>query len=361
MVQQKIGQAKLQSKSGKASVSLSSARKEKSNEINKSKSAKKDKAGSVTKKKSSSKKQPITTDDEVSKVSMDSNTTMGTKVASTKKSVDGESTNSKDSSRSIATPKYLRGNHHYDDSDGENSWPGSSTSEDDDNTVNSNKTSVANKRDQRKIILPKFTRYQMMILLDQDSNETNIEENVQDSKSPSQRITEVLAALAIQAKTADVDSKIMSWKVAPNFSYMSEEFPTDVADIALYFNGFRTNFKADKRVYLRVAIHTPNSESKLYANLNSWMKLYGYSFSKCIIQAETSTCIGWLAYSSTYTDTEVIKNMLVDISEFEWGFKMMAVQKADRHLPWLQRARAVGVYVPTPCKDMAINIIGEAF
>ena len=121
---------------------------------------------------------------------------------------------------------------------------------------------------------------------------------------------EILAALTAQAKMADPDSKVISWKTSPNFTYMNEEFPTDVADVALHFNGFRTNFKADKRVYLRVAIHTPNSESKLYANLHAWMKLYGYSFSKCIIQAETSTCIGWLAYSSQYTYTE--KNALGD-------------------------------------------------
>ena len=58
---------------------------------------------------------------------------------------------------------------------------------------------------------------------------------------------------------------------------------------------------------------------------------------------------------------EVTKKTLMDISKFEWGFRMMAILKADEKLPWLQHVRAVGIYVPTPYKDMAINIIGEAF
>ena len=140
-----------------------------------------------------------------------------------------------------------------------------------------------------------------------------------------------------------------------------DQFPSDIAEIATYFQGFRANIKADKRVYLRVGIHTPESESKLYSLLTTYMQLYGYTFNKCIIQAESSTYIGWLNYTSQYTDTELLKSMLVMISGFEWGFRLIAVTQEDNEEPWMKRLKAVGVYVPTQVRDIALTVVGEMF
>ena len=254
--------------------------------------------------------------------------------------------------------------HHFHDSDDEHSWYDPSiTSEDDANTINSNETSKFHKGNQTKVVLPKFTRYQMMILLDQDQNQTSADNLAEEQdKTPSQRVREFLAQLTEKIYEYDKDAQVMTWKTESNFNYMSkDQFPDDVGEVAKYFQGFRNNFKVDKRVYLRIAIHTPNSQSKLYSSLNAWMGVYGYTFSKCIIQAESSTCIGWLAYSSQYTDTEVIKSRLAELSPFEWGFKMISITKEDENVSWLKRARAMGIYVPTPMKDVAINIVGEQF
>ena len=43
------------------------------------------------------------------------------------------------------------------------------------------------------------------------------------------------------------------------------------------------------------------------------------------------------------------------------GFKLVAVSESDSKEKWLKRLRAVGVYVPTPCKDFALAIMGEQF
>lgn len=264
------------------------------------------------------------------------------------------------STTSNQTQKVEPKSHHYNDSEDNESWQ--AESEDEQNTVSSDKTSKIKKRDEHKVVLPKFTRYQMMILLDQGpENDNGILDSKESDKSPSQRIKEFLADFAKRVKKEDKDAKIMSWKTGSNFTYLGDEFPTDIAEVSRYFSGFRKNLKADKRVYLRVAIHTPNSETKLRSNLIDWMRVFGYIINKCIIQAETSTCIGWLVYSSQNTDTQVLKELLMNESNFEWGFKMVAVTESDSSLPWLKRARAVGVYVPTPFKDIAINIIGKAF
>ena len=278
------------------------------------------------------------------------------------KNTDTDTIDSNDTSAATEQNKANRTTH-YNDSDGEASWKLSATSQDDANTINSNETSKYHKGNADKLVLPQFTRYQMMILLDPENKETTIsEDDDKGTKAPAIRIAEVLSAFTDNVYSNDKDAKIMSWKTAPNFSYMdSEEFPDEVGDLAKYFQGYRTNVKADKRVYLRVAIHTPNSQSRLYSALQSWMNLFGYSFNKCIIQAETSTCIGWLVYSSQYTDTDTIKQRLTYISQFEWGFKMMAITEEDKKDPWLKRSKAVGIYVPTPMKDTAISIIGDQF
>ena len=163
-----------------------------------------------------------------------------------------------------------------------------------------------------------------------------------------------------QITSFDKDAKIISWKTAPNFTYLDPKaFPEDIVGIATFWNGFRASLKADKRIYMKVAVHTPNSQENLQANISNWMELHSYSFKKCIIQAKSASYIGWLAYSTPYTDVEVIKENLEDISKFEWGFKQVAVSNTDKDQPWLSRLKAVGVYVPSQMEQIAKAIIGE--
>ena len=237
----------------------------------------------------------------------------------------------------------------------------SQTKEDSDNTVNSGETTTISKKNMNKVVLPPFTRYQIMILLDQENKQNLVAENDDDDeKAPLQRLRDVLVSMTTQIKIFDEKAKIISWKTSPNFSYMNmDDFPTEIAQIAMYFNGYRANVKADKRIYLRVGLHTPNSQSALFSFLTSWMELYGYSCSKCIIQAENSACIGWLAYSTSFTDPEVFRERLVDHSNFEWGFKLMAVTNSDKDKPWIKRLKAIGVHVPSKMQSVAKLIIGR--
>ena len=122
-----------------------------------------------------------------------------------------------DSTRKADTREY-----HFNDSDADNSWSDSVDKdnvlmEDEVNTVASNETSVIKKKDGKKMVLPKFTRYQMMILLDQTENDKFIEEiNVDDQKSPVDRVREFLINFTAQMKKTDSDAKIISWKNEPN-------------------------------------------------------------------------------------------------------------------------------------------------
>ena len=232
--------------------------------------------------------------------------------------------------------------------------------EDDLNTINSDETSKRGRSTLNKKVPPKFIRYQMMVKMDESNKDSPIQiDKMQEEKSPSQRLRDILATFHAQMKTYDSKSRLISWKSSPDFLQLKDTFPTDIAEVAIYFNGHRANINPEKRIYLRLCIHTPNSDSKLYQKLHSWCTLYGYSLNRCIIQAENSTCVGWLCYSSQYTDTEPLKRRLLNESNFEWGFKLIAVDEKQNKKPWLERTKAVGVFVPTAVKDIAMQIIGE--
>ena len=127
------------------------------------------------------------------------------------------------------------GEYHYNDNDDENSWKDESTvlEEDNINTVNSDKTSKVNQSEAQKVTLPPFIRYQMMILLDQNQDDSLIAEETEEEKSPLERIRDFLISLVGQFKIYDKDTKIISWKNAGNFTYMNtDDFPTDIAEIA---------------------------------------------------------------------------------------------------------------------------------
>ena len=146
---------------------------------------------------------------------------------------------------------------------------------------------------------------------------------------------DILATFYAQVRSYDPKATLISWKNEPYFSCLADEFPTDIAAVAKYFNGYRSNIKPDKRTYMRICIHTPNSEARLFQNMNEWCRLYGYTLTKCVIQAENSSCIGWLCYLSQYTDTEPLKTRLKEESNFEWGFKLVSTKANESEKPWM--------------------------
>ena len=69
--------------------------------------------------------------------------------------------------------------------------------------------------------------------------------------------------------------------------------------------------------------------------------------------------IGWLLYSSYFTDTEVLKTILESQSDFEWGFKIIPVTNGDKQENWNNRLKALGVFVPASKAEIATTIISD--
>ena len=228
--------------------------------------------------------------------------------------------------------------------------------QDDTNTVESGTTTkVKGKKQAKEIVIPKFVRYQLMI--------TPLKKEVDDAgvelKTAPKRIRETLISLCSQLELVDDEAQIISWNNKKNFSYMNtKEFSEDTAVIAKYFNGFRQGLMAERRIYLKMGIHTPNDQKKLLKELKQWTQLYGYTITECMIQADNASFIGWIAYSSYYTNTGKLKEILQEEGEFEWGFKMVPLE-SDKNKPWKDRLKALGVYVPAIHHEVATKIISN--
>ena len=218
-------------------------------------------------------------------------------------------------------------------------------SEDDANTIESDKTSVVKKKDAKKVVPPKYIRYQLMIPPDATTTITDVAQA--DYGSNAQRIRDILISLTTQLQILDDGCKIISWKAGEKFSFLNtNEFPEDVAAIAKFFKGYRKGMKEDRRAYIRFGLHTPNNAEDLEKEMQAWAELLDYSVNRCLIQSDDAGYVGWICYSSPYTDIEMWRKNLMKITNYEWGFKLVPVTKEDKDQHWNKRLKAVGAFVP---------------
>jgi hypothetical protein len=142
------------------------------------------------------------------------------------------------------------------------------------------------------------------------------------------------------------------------------EIPKNTAAISQFFEGMRIK-KDQGQQYIRFCFHSKNPK-KMETDLMEWSHLVNHSFYRCIIQEEHSTAIGWLLYSSQYTNTQHLSQYLQKTTGFEWGFKLGSITKSDEKtdgklVPWKHRLKAMVVHVPTRKAEVAISKIPVLF
>ena len=246
----------------------------------------------------------------------------------------------------------------------------SSEQEDDMNTIDSSNTSKRTSRKQTsRQIPPYYVRYQLGASLQQLAVATLLNNNdnttIDDDQTPAQQFREILVSLLKYLHTLDKKAALISWKNEKNFSILhvdQDEYPSDVVKLATFFDGYRANLKATTKHYFRFCLSSPNfSQAWLETKMIEWASLHSYLLYKCIIQAESARTIGWLAYSTSYTNTEKLKRILSAKSDFEWGFRMSAVTQTDKKVPWKNRLKALSILVPTKKAEVAESILEEVF
>ena len=150
------------------------------------------------------------------------------------------------------------------------------------------------------------------------------------------------------------EAKFLRWSDTKDFVSLPNEdelLPNDFTTLSLYFDRIRPK-QTTGRCYVRFRLHE-NDIEKIKVALEVWGEFNGYQISRCLIQAEHSTPIGWLLYSSQYTDTESLCKKLFNQTGFEWGMKIGAVTKADKDKQFKDRVKAQVIYVPSDCDMIA--------
>ena len=233
---------------------------------------------------------------------------------------------------------------------------GTYTQQDENNTVHSDATTTLKKKEMDEIVIPQYIRFQMMIPPEsevEDDEEPNYQENYE-------RIKKILETLTTQIRIFDDTAEIISWRTKTNFSFLQkDQFPSEVAEIAKFFKGFRKRMKADRRAYIKFGIHTKKDIKKLEEDMKGWVELYSYTINRCLIQSDDAGFVGWIAYTSQFTNTNLWKEYLMSTTSYEWGFKLVPVTSTDKHLKWNLRLKAVGIFVPVDNVDEAKYEISE--
>jgi hypothetical protein len=162
-----------------------------------------------------------------------------------------------------------------------------------------------------------------------------------------------LKELITEIKNLDKHAKIISWKDTKTYNVLegcADDLPTTATGLGQFFEGMRLK-REQGRQYLRFRLHTSKNVNRLETQLSEWARLANYSFYRCVVQAEHSIAIGWLLYSSQYTNTYHLSTYLQCITGFEWSFHLGSITKSDEHedgkpVQW-KNGLYVHFYLPT--------------
>ena len=234
--------------------------------------------------------------------------------------------------------------------------------EDDIDTIDSGETSIiSSKKEADKEVPPKFIRYRFVIEL----NHLDLHNDDKNDYTPEEKYRQIFWDLAKYIKQIDSDAKFISWKNNPTFTVLpvnNDDFPTEPEKIAVFFNGFRAKLKMDYRNTFRICINSPKwNDTWMEMKLAAWAQARSYFLSKCNIQSEESTVIGWLVYSFPFSNITSLKSFLMSKTDYEWGFKLGSPTTSDKHLQWKDRMKALEVMVPLDRADSARQLISEVF
>ena len=238
--------------------------------------------------------------------------------------------------------------------------------QDDENTITSDKTSHYMKKNEAdKHVPPDYIRYRLGVQLEKVDLKTLLSSKKEATAvNPLVRYQDALKQLFAFIFSFDRDAKFISWKCSDKYTSISanpDTFPTDLEKIATYFNGYRSNLNEAYKNYFRFCLHTPNWDNLwTETKLMEWSDLHSYTFSKCIIQSENARSIGWLLYSLSFTNLEAITSHMTAKTDFEWGLKITAPAN-DTKKAWKDRLKAYEVFVPLTKVATAKTLISNTF
>ena len=249
--------------------------------------------------------------------------------------------------------------------------------EDDDNTVSSMQTFHRNSRSEaNKVIEIPTCRFSFNFnLLDVDIKA--LEKEFKKKGVPNEktdvllRMRSIFIELLKVAKEIDDQVDLLPWHVDDRNEKLGvakgkeDDIPKTASSLSKYFFNLQTGKIGRKYIKIRI---TSSQFEKVEEAIGKWARAESYSFNKCVVQAEKECMIGWLVYSSQYTDTDHLGRILKSKTNHEWGFRLGAVTDRDIYVDgveggkkteWKHRTKAIFVHVPLEYQLTATQFIGE--
>lgn len=214
-------------------------------------------------------------------------------------------------------------------------------------------------------------RYSLTILIPKidvgkKKKELNVDELPSEMVDPDKRLQQFYVSWFKKAQSFDPALQLFAWsKDNDAVIKNSGEIPSDPATLKKFF--FGASAKEEGRVFAQVRIYTKLQSDAIVNNMQSWLTKHQGRLQRCIIQSEYSVTIGWLVYSSTFTDIHHLKKEMEKRTSFEWGFKIGQVTSSDavddegKKRAWKDRMKAINVVVSNRYRDEAIQKAKEIF
>ncbi len=188
-----------------------------------------------------------------------------------------------------------------------------------------------------------------------------------DITDPDKRLHRLLKAWFKKLKEYDPKLQLLAWSKNSNEPALSkvDDIPSDPATLKKYFFGARSC--EEGRVFSQIRLYSKLTSSDLIMNMKAWITKHNARHQHCLVQSEYAINIGWLVYSSNYTDLDHLKKEMEKRTSYEWGFKIGAVTNSDRLQPngkateWKDRMKCVTITVSHKYRVQAINKAREIF
>ena len=258
-----------------------------------------------------------------------------------------------------ATPTHQLPNKNYDP-----------VREDDINSIHSDTTTHnLTQEEANTIIAPKSNRFQLQVTVQaEDAAKLSAQIVNGDKEIPTSasQIVDAIKSCLNEIKSIDADCKIISWKESTKFEHMSPEddFPITTSEITKFFPGYRptsSNKNKQFRATIKMRLATTKNQSIFLEHMSDWAYTNGLSFKPTVIQAENPSIVGWLVYSSSFTDEMKLRKILSSALDIEWGFRTQNVTKADSNLDFRNRIKALFILVDKKYVGAAITTAQSIF
>jgi Ulp1 family protease len=241
------------------------------------------------------------------------------------------------------------------------------TEEDDINTTASGETTTFRRSEMDIEQPPDSFRYRLILPMPKTPAEAvarqqNGENLAPHETDPFLRLRELLVKFYTHIRASDETLFLMKWssKVIERVA-LPELLPTDPVQLSEYFEGYNPKTEEGKRQFFRVRISSAINKKSIIASGKAFTAPHGGSFNILSVNVEESTEIGYLIYSSRYTDTDHLSKFLEKKTKFPWGFAYKQLYASDPEADWRKRVRVQTIQVPAEKKEIAIATVQDIF